>query len=120
MPHFLARGGHGTIINVVSTGGQIPLPFSAAYSAAKYGLAGFTDALRFELAAHSQIHVCGVYPAYVDTSTAVNSGNYTGRTLRPVPPVVPPERVAETIVARSRALARRCVRGSHAGDSRPS
>ncbi len=98
VPHFLARGGHGTIINVVSIGGRIPLPFSAAYSAAKCGLAGFTDALRFELAAHSQIHVCGVYPAYVDTPTAVNSGNYTGRTLRPVPPVVPPERVAETIV----------------------
>ncbi|MDP8900929.1 MAG: short-chain dehydrogenase, partial [Actinomycetota bacterium] len=42
--------------------------------------------------------VCGVYPAYVDTPTYLNSANYTGRALRPVPPVVPPGRVAERIV----------------------
>lgn len=49
-------------------------------------------------AARSGIEVCGVYPAYVDTPTYLNSANYTGRALRPVPPVVPPERVAERIV----------------------
>ena len=46
----------------------------------------------------SGIEVCGVYPAYVDTPTYLNSANYTGRALRPVPPVVSPERVAERIV----------------------
>jgi NAD(P)-dependent dehydrogenase (short-subunit alcohol dehydrogenase family) len=99
VPHFLARGGAGVIINVVSIGGRVPGPWAAAYSAAKFGLAGFTDALRAELASHSRIEVCGVYPAFVDTPTPVNSGNYTGRTLRPVPPVVEPERVAEAIVS---------------------
>ena len=74
------------------------MPWAASYSASKAGLAGFTEALRFELAARSDIEVCGVYPAYVDTPTYLNSANYTGRTLRPVPPVVPPERVAERIV----------------------
>jgi hypothetical protein len=34
----------------------------------------------------------------VDTPTYLNSANYTGRALRPVPPVVPPERVAQRIV----------------------
>jgi hypothetical protein len=34
----------------------------------------------------------------VDTPTYLNSANYTGRALRPVPPVVPPERVAKRIV----------------------
>ena len=34
----------------------------------------------------------------MDTPTYLNSANYTGRTLRPVPPVVAPERVAEQIV----------------------
>src|SRR5215212_6330051 len=92
LPHFFDREGRGVIINVSSIFGRVPMPWAASYSASKAGLAGFTEALRFELASHSQIEVCGVYPAYVDTPT------YTGRALRPVPPVVPPERVAERIV----------------------
>src|SRR3954447_10841079 len=63
------------------------------------------------LASRSRIRVCGVYPAYVDTPTPVNSGNYTGRTLWPVPPVVAPERVARAIVG----LARRPRRGRRVG-----
>jgi short-subunit dehydrogenase len=98
LPHFLERGGRGVIINVSSVFGRVPMPFAAAYSASKAGLAGFTEALRAELAPRSEIEVCCVYPAYVDTPTYLNSANYTGRALRPVPPVVPPERLAERIV----------------------
>ena len=98
LPHFFERGGRGVIVNVSSIGGRVPIPFAASYSASKFGLAGFTEALRSELAARSEIEVCGVYPAYVDTPTYLESANYTGRTLRPVPPVVPPERVAERII----------------------
>jgi NAD(P)-dependent dehydrogenase (short-subunit alcohol dehydrogenase family) len=98
LPHFFDRGGRGVIINVSSIFGRVPMPWAASYSASKAGLAGFTEALHFELASHSDIEVCAVYPAYVDTPTYLNSANYTGRTLRPVPPVVPPERVAERIL----------------------
>jgi NAD(P)-dependent dehydrogenase (short-subunit alcohol dehydrogenase family) len=98
LPHFFDRGGLGIIINVSSIFGRVPMPWAASYSASKAGLAGFTEALRFELATRSSIEVCGVYPAYVDTPTYLNSANYTGRTLRPIPPVVLPERVAERIV----------------------
>ena len=98
LPHFFDRGGHGVIINFSSVFGRVPMPWAATYSASKAGLAGFTEALRFELASHSGIEVCGVYPAYVDTPTYLNSANYMGRALRPVPPVVPLERVAERIV----------------------
>jgi NAD(P)-dependent dehydrogenase (short-subunit alcohol dehydrogenase family) len=98
LPHFFEGGGRGVIINVSSIFGRVPMPWAASYSASKAGLAGFTDALRFELAPRSGIEVCGVYPAYVDTPTYLNSANYTGRELRPVPPVVPPERVAKKIV----------------------
>ncbi|WP_250006214.1 SDR family oxidoreductase [Actinoplanes sp. M2I2] len=98
LPHFLARG-TGVLINVVSIGGRLPSPWAASYSAAKFGVAGFTQALRSELASHSKVRVCGVYPAFTDTPTAARSGNYTGRTLRPVPPVVTPERVAAAIVS---------------------
>jgi NAD(P)-dependent dehydrogenase (short-subunit alcohol dehydrogenase family) len=112
LPHFFDRGGRGVIINVVSIFGRVPMPWAASYSASKFGLAGFTEALRSELAAHSRIKVCGVYPAYVDTPTYLNSANYTGRALRPVPPVVAPERVAERIAGLAPATprcARRCV-----------
>jgi NAD(P)-dependent dehydrogenase (short-subunit alcohol dehydrogenase family) len=98
LPHFFDQEGRGVIVNVSSIFGRVPMPWAASYSASKAGLAGFTEALRFELASRSGIEVCGVYPAYVDTPTYLNSANYTGRALRPVPPVVPPERVAEQIV----------------------
>lgn len=106
VPHFLEQGGTGVIVNVVSIGGRIAGPWATSYSAAKFGLAGFTDALRAELASRSRIRVCGVYPAFVDTPTPRNSGNYTGRSLRPVPPVVSPERVAEAIAELSLRPAR--------------
>jgi short-subunit dehydrogenase len=111
LPYFLARGGRGVVINTVSVGGRVPMPLAAAYSATKAGLAAFTEALRFELAARSAIEVCGVYPAFTDTPTSLHSANYTGRTLRPVPPVVDPERVAEAIVG----LALRPRRAVHVG-----
>src|SRR5215213_6390971 len=98
LPYFFDSGGRGVIINVSSIFGRVPMPWAAGYTASKAGLAGFTEALRFELSSHSGIEVCAVYPAYVDTPTYLISANYTGRTLRPVPPVVPPERVAKRIV----------------------
>ena len=91
---MLAAGGSGVIVNVSSISGRLPTPWAAAYTAAKHGVAGFTDALRAELGIRSRIAVCGVYPAFVDTPTYLESGNFTGRELRPVPP----ERVAERIV----------------------
>jgi NAD(P)-dependent dehydrogenase (short-subunit alcohol dehydrogenase family) len=97
LPH-LVRAERGVIINVVSIAGRLAMPWTATYTATKFGLAGLTDALRVELRNHSGVEVCGVYPAFVDTPTPVNSANYTGRSLRPVPPVVPPERVAGAIV----------------------
>jgi NAD(P)-dependent dehydrogenase (short-subunit alcohol dehydrogenase family) len=98
LPHFFDHGGRGVIVNVSSIFGRVPMPWATSYSASKAGLAGFTEALRLELSSHSEVEVCGVYPAYVDTPTYLNSANYTGRALRPVPPVVPPERVANRIV----------------------
>ncbi|WP_207482267.1 SDR family NAD(P)-dependent oxidoreductase [Arenibaculum pallidiluteum] len=98
VPHLLRNRGRGVIINVVSIAGRVPFAWAASYSASKFGLAGFTEALRDELASRSSIQVCGVYPTFVDTPTDRHSANYTGRTFRPVPPVVDPERVAELVV----------------------
>lgn len=79
LAHFFDRGGRGVIINVSSIGGLVPMPFAASYSASKFGLAGFTETLRSELASRSEIEVCGVYPAYVDTPT------WNRRTTRAAP-----------------------------------
>jgi len=98
LPHFFDHGGRGVIVNVSSIFGRVQMTWAASYTASKAGLAGFTEALRLELSSHSEVEVCGVYPAYVDTPTYLISANYTGRALRPVPPVVPPERVAKRIV----------------------
>ena len=46
---YWARGG-GVIVNLCSIGSYLPMPFAASYSASKFGLMGFTDALRAELA----------------------------------------------------------------------
>ncbi|MGY1602145.1 SDR family NAD(P)-dependent oxidoreductase [Geodermatophilus sp. SYSU D00815] len=98
VPRMLRQDGPAVIVNVVSIGGRIASPWTAVYSGAKFGLAGLTDALRAELAVRSRIAVCGVYPAFVDTPTPLTSGNWTGRELRPLPPVVAPEQVARRIV----------------------
>jgi short-subunit dehydrogenase len=111
LPHMLSAGGRGTIINMASIGGRIPMPFAAAYSASKFGVKGFTEALRYELAAESDIEVCGLYPSFVDTPTNIHSANYTGRALRPVPPVLDPERLAEAMVS----LALRPRRAAYVG-----
>jgi NAD(P)-dependent dehydrogenase (short-subunit alcohol dehydrogenase family) len=104
LKHMLGPGGgRGVIINMASIAGRVPQPFTAAYSASKFGVAGFTDALRYEALARSGVQVCGVYPSFVDTPALRHAANYTGRGLRPVPPVLDPAFVAERIVQLARA-----------------
>ena len=66
LPHFKAKS-RGTLINVLSLGSWAPTPYAAAYSAAKFDLRSFTDALRGELSTWRDIHVCDVHPSFVDT-----------------------------------------------------
>jgi short-subunit dehydrogenase len=65
LPYLRARGG-GSIVQVASIAGQFPLPDEATYSASKYGLRGFSFALREELR-DSSIRVSVVSPGPVDT-----------------------------------------------------
>ena len=97
LPAFL-RQGHGTLINMVSLGGWSPTPFAAAYTASKFGIRGFTSSLRQELKDHRGIHVCGVFPAMVDTPGFVHGANMSGKTLDPGPFLYRPEDVADTFV----------------------
>ncbi|MBO1075229.1 SDR family oxidoreductase [Roseomonas marmotae] len=110
IPVFL-RQGRGIFINMISLGGFAAAPFAAAYSASKFGLRGFSEALRAELADHPGIHVCDVFPAFIDTPGISHGANYTGRALSAPPPVYDARRVAATILGLARAPRPRAVVG---------
>jgi NAD(P)-dependent dehydrogenase (short-subunit alcohol dehydrogenase family) len=66
VPRMIKAGKGGTLVNVSSAAGLFGLPAHAAYSAAKFGLRGISEVLRFDLEPHG-IHVCLVCPGAVDT-----------------------------------------------------
>lgn len=97
MPHFRAQR-RGLLVNMISLGGWIPAPYAAAYVASKFGVRGLSEALRSEVSDLRDVHICDVAPTFVDTPGLAHGANYTGRTLRPPPPLIDPRRVAEAIV----------------------
>jgi short-subunit dehydrogenase len=98
LPYFKAQG-YGVLINNISVGGWIPVPYGAAYSASKFGLRGYSQALKGELSKYKNIHVCDLFPAFLDSPGIQHAANYTGRFLKPAPPVYDPQRLARTMVA---------------------
>lgn len=96
------RQGHGIWVNMISAGGFIASPYAAAYSASKFGLRGFSEALRGELRDQPRIHVCDVYPTFVDTPGFEHAGNYTGARLSYPPGVLDPDTVADAVVKLAR------------------
>ncbi|HJW38919.1 MAG TPA: SDR family NAD(P)-dependent oxidoreductase [Candidatus Udaeobacter sp.] len=68
--HMQARG-EGLIINVTSLASRLPVPFMAAYNAAKAALATFTMSIQLELP-DSGVHIVDLQPA--DISTEFNQG----------------------------------------------
>jgi short-subunit dehydrogenase len=97
LPHLKAQG-RGVIINVASLYAKMTSPYVSAYATSKFGVLGFSEVLRQELKSDRQIHVCTVLPGSIDTPIFRHAANYTGREIRPVPPVASPERVARAIV----------------------
>lgn len=96
MPHFLEHHA-GTLINVVSFGAFVGTPFGASYTASKFGLRGLSESLRAELQDEPDIHICDVFPGFVDTPGVAHAGNYTGHRLNVRAPDRP-EEVADAIV----------------------
>jgi NADP-dependent 3-hydroxy acid dehydrogenase YdfG len=65
LPHMLKRRA-GHIINMSSVAGLIAAPLITTYSASKYGVRAFTDALRREVSPFG-IRVSGIYPGPAST-----------------------------------------------------
>ena len=74
------------------------MPYAAGYSASKFGLRGFSEALRGELIKWPGIHICDIFPAFLDTPGIQHAANYTGKILKPAPPVYDPARVARKML----------------------
>ncbi|MEK0084706.1 SDR family oxidoreductase [Benzoatithermus flavus] len=110
LPYFLDRG-RGVLVNNISIGGLIPTPYAASYAAAKTAVRAFADSLRQELASWPDIHVCSVFPYFVDTPGIYHAANYTGRALKPAPFVVRPEQVAAAVLGLAREPRREVVVG---------
>lgn len=71
VPEMRIWGG-GRIVNISSIGGKVALPHLAPYSASKFALTGFSDAIRAELA-RDNIHVTTVAPGMMRTGSHVNA-----------------------------------------------
>ena len=82
IPVMRQQGG-GTIINVSSVAGHIPVPFHAAYSATKFALNAIGKAAGVELKKDG-IHVLTVCPGYVRTGFSENA--VRGKDLKRVRP----------------------------------
>ena len=95
LPEMIRRR-RGHIVNVGSIAGRVGVPFEATYSASKFGLAGFTEALALELRSF-RIGVSIVNPGPVATEFFADARwpRYTAARPRPVPPV----RVASAVIA---------------------
>ena len=71
LPQMVARGS-GRIAMISSIAGKVGVPMRTAYCAAKFGLAGYGDALRAEVA-HLGLQVHNIYPGSVRTDVSRNA-----------------------------------------------
>jgi short-subunit dehydrogenase len=93
------RQGAGVLINMSSVWGQVPSPQVAPYVISKHAVRAFSEILQGELASEPDINVATVVPEAVDTPIFEHAANYTGRQVRPIPPVLDPDEVAAGIEA---------------------
>ena len=92
---ILRRSAPSAIVNVASTAGRVSRGNSGGYSASKFALAGWSDALHVEERAHG-VHVGLVLPGFVATE-GFPQGELTGRALTRWA-VSTPDKVAEAIL----------------------
>jgi len=83
LPSMLARRS-GHIINNSSVSGLISAPLYTIYAATKYGVRGFTDALRREVGPFG-IRVSGLYPGPAETEFSQHTGNRSLKTTLKLP-----------------------------------
>ena len=71
LPHLRANATGGSIVNIASLAGRVPVDHEAAYSASKAGLRAFSFAMREELK-ETGISVSVVSPGPIETGFILN------------------------------------------------
>lgn len=98
LPFMLARGrGHVVIVNSPAARGG--WPGATGYTAARYALQGFTNALRLDLHG-TGVRVTSIVPGKVDSQYFLRNTGVEARipTVGRLIPVVTPERVADAVI----------------------
>ena len=125
LPHLKAAG-EGHVVNLSSVFGLISVPSQSAYNAAKFGVRGFTDALRMELdmdgggVSSTTIHPGGIKTniaknARMDASVAALAGDVDrARHNFDKAAITSPEKAARKILAAVQKDRRRALIGPDA------
>jgi NAD(P)-dependent dehydrogenase (short-subunit alcohol dehydrogenase family) len=104
----LLKRSRGSLVVTGSAAADVPMPLMSAYTAAKYAMRGFVDALGAELrASGSPVHLALVEPGPVDTPFWVHVASEDGGLPPSLPFAYDPDEVALAIV---RAADRRSER----------
>ncbi|HEU5106233.1 MAG TPA: SDR family NAD(P)-dependent oxidoreductase [Solirubrobacterales bacterium] len=96
LKRFRAQGS-GVLINMSSVWGRVSTPQVTPYIVSKNAVRAFSECLTGELVDEEEIHVATIVPQAVDTPIFEHAGNFTGHQVRPIPPVLDVEEVAEGI-----------------------
>jgi len=91
--------GFGTLVNVSSLVGEVPLAYQASYSASKAGILALGRALNEEirLSGSETINVATIMPWAADTPIWMHAANYTGR-VPCMPAMDDPQKTVEAIM----------------------
>lgn len=97
---FFKQQHEGVLINNISFGAWFPAPYAVAYTASKYGVMGFSEALRSELHSWPGVQVCDVYPSFINTpGLSRHAANYSGHEIDGSGFAASPHRVADAIIS---------------------
>lgn len=97
----MAERGSGGLAFISSIAGKVGVPMRTAYSAAKFGLAGYADALRAELSQKGvSVHV--IYPGSIATDVSRNAltadGSKRGRSDKVIDEGIRPDDAAKKMI----------------------
>lgn len=97
----MAERGSGKLLFISSIAGKVGVPMRTAYSAVKFGLAGYADALRAELSING-VSVHTIYPGSVATDVARNAlladGAKRGRSDKAIDEGIPADDAAKVMI----------------------
>lgn len=75
----------GILINNISIGGFMPAPYSAVYSATKFGIRGMMECLHGEISDFPEVYICNIFPQIQRSTGNMHSAKYSGLDFK-IPP----------------------------------